>query len=312
MGVLAYELLAGRPPFAGPTAQAILAAHITEAPEPITTHRTTVPAPFADLVMRSLEKKAADRWQTAEELLAQLEALATPSGGITPTDTRPVKAPAARGGKKGLLIGGAAAAVVVAALGFFVLRPSSAPEIDPNVVAVAPFDVLDPDLEMWHEGLADILSRSLDGAGPLRTVPPSMVIKQWGGRADAASALDLGQNLGAGFVVYGLLMGAGEDSVRLTATVFDVEANATSAEFEVRDVEDRIDRLADSLTIRLVGDLTRRGDLGDWRPASVGSSSPAAVKAFLQGEQAGDRAGQLVRPRVQPPGGRGGLGNPNC
>ena len=285
MGVLAYELLAGRPPFAGPTAQAVLAAHITEAPEPITTHRSTVPAPFADLVMRSLEKKPADRWQSAEELLAQLEALATPSGGITPTDTRPVKAPAAPGGKKGLLIGGAAAAIVVAALGFLVLRPSSAPEIDPNVVAVAPFDVLDPELEMWHEGLADILSRSLDGAGPLRTVPPSMVIKQWRGRADAASALDLGQSLGAGFVVYGLLVGAGEDSVRLTATVFDVEANAASAEFEVRDVEDRIDRLADSLTIRLVGDLTRRGDLGDWRPASVGSSSPAGVKAFLQGEQ---------------------------
>jgi serine/threonine-protein kinase len=285
LGVMAYELLAGRPPFAGPTAQAVLAAHITEAPEPITTHRTTVPAPFAELVMRSLEKKAADRWQTAEELLAQLEALATPSGGITPTDTRPVKAPAMPDGKRGMLFGGAAAAIVVAALGFFVLRPSSAPEIDPNVVAVAPFDVLDPELEMWHEGLADILSRSLDGAGPLRTVPPSMVIKQWGGRADAASALDLGRSLGAGFVVYGLLVGAGEDSVRLTATVFDVEANAASAEFEVRDVEDRIDRLADSLTIRLVSDLTRRGDLGDWRPASVGSSSPAAVKAFLQGER---------------------------
>ncbi len=285
MGVLAYELLAGRPPFAGPTAQAVLAAHITEAPEPVTTHRTTVPAPFAELVMRSLEKKAADRWQSAEELLTQLEALATPSGGITPTDTRPVKAPAALGGKRGMLIGGVAAALVVAVLGFFVLRPSSAPEIDANVVAVAPFDVLDPELEMWGEGLADILSRSLDGAGPLRTVPPSMVIKQWGGRADAASALDLGRGLGAGFVVYGLLVGAGQDSVRLTATVFDVDANSASAEFEVRDVEDRIDRLADSLTIRLVGDLTRRGDLGDWHPASVGSSSPPAVKAFLQGEQ---------------------------
>lgn len=285
MGVLAYELLAGQPPFAGPTAQAVLAAHLTEVPEPITTHRTTVPVPFADLVMKCLEKKAADRWQSAEDVLAQLEALATPSGGITPTDTRPLLVPALRAGRKGLLVGGAAAAIVVAALGFFVLRPSSAPEIDPNVVAVAPFDVLDPELEMWGEGLADILSRSLDGAGPLRTVPPSMVIKHWRGRADAASALDLGRSLGAGFVVYGLLVGAGQDSVRLTATVFDVEANSASAEFEVRDVEDRVDRLADSLTIRLVGDLTRRGDLEDWRPASVGSSSPAAVKVFLQGER---------------------------
>ena len=42
--------------------------------------------------MRCLEKRAADRWQTAEELLSQLEPLATPSGGMTPTQTRPVSA----------------------------------------------------------------------------------------------------------------------------------------------------------------------------------------------------------------------------
>jgi Tol biopolymer transport system component len=42
--------------------------------------------------MRCLEKRPADRWQTAEELLAQLESLATPSGGTTPTATRPAEA----------------------------------------------------------------------------------------------------------------------------------------------------------------------------------------------------------------------------
>ena len=42
--------------------------------------------------MRCLEKRPADRWQSADELLAQLEPLATPSGGTTPTTTRPVEA----------------------------------------------------------------------------------------------------------------------------------------------------------------------------------------------------------------------------
>jgi len=42
--------------------------------------------------MKCLEKKAADRWQSAEELLPQLEALATPSGGTTPIGTVPVAA----------------------------------------------------------------------------------------------------------------------------------------------------------------------------------------------------------------------------
>jgi HrpA-like RNA helicase len=35
--------------------------------------------------------RPADRWQTAEELLPQLEALATPSGGITPAGTAPIE-----------------------------------------------------------------------------------------------------------------------------------------------------------------------------------------------------------------------------
>ena len=39
--------------------------------------------------MKCLEKKPADRWQSAEELIPQLEAVLTPSGGITPTETRP-------------------------------------------------------------------------------------------------------------------------------------------------------------------------------------------------------------------------------
>ena len=85
VGAVGYEMLAGRPPFTGTTPQMILAAHVTEAVEPVTKHRKNVPHALNDLILRCLEKKPADRWQSAEELLPQLEALATPSGGITPT-----------------------------------------------------------------------------------------------------------------------------------------------------------------------------------------------------------------------------------
>src|SRR5256885_8834444 len=84
VGALGYEMLTGRPPFTGATPQHVLAAQVTEAPEPVTKRRATVPAALAALVVRCLEKSPAGRWQTAAELLPQLEALAPPSGGPTP------------------------------------------------------------------------------------------------------------------------------------------------------------------------------------------------------------------------------------
>src|SRR5947207_1779134 len=93
VGALGYEMLTGRPPFTGATPQHVLAAQVTEAPEPVTKRRATVPAALAALVMRCLEKSPADRWQTAAELLQQLEATATPSGGLTPTGAVSVQRP---------------------------------------------------------------------------------------------------------------------------------------------------------------------------------------------------------------------------
>ncbi|HWP39148.1 MAG TPA: protein kinase [Gemmatimonadales bacterium] len=89
LGALAYEMLTGRPPFTGANPQAVLAAHVTEAAEPVTRHRATVPAALNDVVMRCLAKKAADRWQKADEVRAHFEAVLTPTGGITPAGTQP-------------------------------------------------------------------------------------------------------------------------------------------------------------------------------------------------------------------------------
>jgi len=120
VGILGYELLTGKPPFHGKTAQAVLSAHVLEKPPLVTDARPSVSPRLADLIARCLEKNPADRWQTAEELLAQLEGLGTPSGGVTPTDTRPVKATTARApaGMFRRAWIGSAAAVIVLATGF--------------------------------------------------------------------------------------------------------------------------------------------------------------------------------------------------
>src|SRR5882762_9510991 len=88
LGVLAYELLTGHPPFAGRTPQHLLAAHVTEAPEAITRRRASLPPALAALVMRCLEKRPADRPQSASAVVLALDDITTPSGGMTPTGTQ--------------------------------------------------------------------------------------------------------------------------------------------------------------------------------------------------------------------------------
>jgi serine/threonine-protein kinase len=88
LGVVAYELLAGRTPFTATTAQQMLAAHVTERPEPLSRHRPGVAPALEQALMRCIEKRPADRFQTADDLVAVLEPLATPSGGTAPTEAR--------------------------------------------------------------------------------------------------------------------------------------------------------------------------------------------------------------------------------
>jgi serine/threonine-protein kinase len=78
LGAVGYEMLAGRPPFVGKSRQAVLAAQVTQAPDPLGKLRSSVPSVLASLLMRCLEKRASDRWQSAKEMLHQLDALAKP------------------------------------------------------------------------------------------------------------------------------------------------------------------------------------------------------------------------------------------
>jgi tetratricopeptide (TPR) repeat protein len=111
LGILGYELLTGQPPFTGTTPQQILGAQVTATPKTVTEMRPAVPEAVSAVLMRCLEKRPADRWQTADEVRAQFEALQTSSGGMTPTGMTPV-APA---GRPGWLMPAVAAVVVVAA-----------------------------------------------------------------------------------------------------------------------------------------------------------------------------------------------------
>jgi len=75
LGVVTYEMLAGRPPFTGPTAQAIFQQVLSDEVPSLVPRRRTVPRHIDAAVTRALEKVPADRWQTAAEFA---EALTNP------------------------------------------------------------------------------------------------------------------------------------------------------------------------------------------------------------------------------------------
>jgi serine/threonine protein kinase/WD40 repeat protein len=79
VGVLGYELLTGRLPFQAEQLDALLHAHLLEPPTPISTHRSDVPPALVEWVMRCLEKRPDDRWQSAQELVRRLDALSMTS-----------------------------------------------------------------------------------------------------------------------------------------------------------------------------------------------------------------------------------------
>ena len=175
----------------------------------------------------------------------------------------------------GLLVLGAIAAI----------RHTDRRSLDENLIAIAPFDVFHPDLGLWREGLVDILSRDLDGAGTLLAVSPRVAIRRWNGRAEPAEAKTLGRRTGAGLVVFGQLVESGPDSLRLTATLLDVEGNQPLAEVDLRDAAAHMDRLADSTAVALLRALGRHRPIGAIRQAAFGGTSFPALKEFLRGEQ---------------------------
>ncbi|MFI6504974.1 serine/threonine-protein kinase [Nonomuraea typhae] len=159
LGVVAYECLAGRPPFQGDTQVAIALQHLHEAPPPL---GADVPAPVRELVMALLSKDPERRPGSARELAdrayvlrdslahlqerADLSMLTDPAGfqvrrpyqqaedttddlGGGPLATR--QQPAARRGRRTVVLFAAAASVAAVGLGgFFVVRAQEVPPPD--------------------------------------------------------------------------------------------------------------------------------------------------------------------------------------
>jgi len=170
-GVMAYELIAGRHPFADKaSSQALMTAHVMEMPTPLADKRPGLPPPLAALVMQALAKQAVARPQSAADLVQALDAITSPGGGLRSASHAKAAAAAGAGAvaeavatpKRRLPIGLAVIGIVVIALGALGVavwkRGPVAGEAasGPKRVAVLPFDNLGDSTDAYFaDGVAN-------------------------------------------------------------------------------------------------------------------------------------------------------------
>jgi eukaryotic-like serine/threonine-protein kinase len=191
IGVVAYEMLAGHPPFTGDSPEQILTAKLIEEPTPIARRRSIPPA-LANFVMRCLEKLPADRWQTADEALTQLDAITSDGAGAPPTASPRRVWP---------WVGAAAAIAVVAAVAYRNGGRGPPPDVTYSV-AVPTFSHIGPDpgMEWVAHGITVDLIGKLSRHPQLRVIGRSSADNE---RHRGSSLPEIAKSLGVNGVLDG-------------------------------------------------------------------------------------------------------------
>jgi tRNA A-37 threonylcarbamoyl transferase component Bud32/tetratricopeptide (TPR) repeat protein len=293
VGVMAYEMLTGATPFAGLNPQQTLAAHVTRPPVPVGQQREGLSPALEAAVMRCLAKRPADRFQTADELVAALEPLAGPSGGITPTQTQPIAA-VARQRRAIPWKYAAAGAAVIAVAGLAVWQPwarATVRPLDARLVAVMPFRTAgaDPSVQYLRQGMVDLLQAKLTGEGGPRAADARSVlaaVRDAGGTdthdlpEDAAA--EVARKLGAGRLLQGSIVGSAEQLV-MTASLAAVPGGQTLAQTSVSGPKDSLFALIDRLTARL---LALGAGASSAQLSALTTTNLDALRAYLDGVSA--------------------------
>ena len=195
-GVVLYEMIAGRPPFQGKDCNELISAILTEDPAPL----SDVPEQTQRLIGRALRKKKEDRYQTIEDLLADLKSLKEDDTGTSIINK-------IKRHKTGTALGLVTLVVLIAGAGYlgytyvFSHRATS--------IAVMPFanDKGDPTLEYLSDGLAGDLIESLYNVPGLEVKALSTVARYKG----APDARSIGSQLNVQEVLFSHLVTTGED-----------------------------------------------------------------------------------------------------
>jgi class 3 adenylate cyclase/tetratricopeptide (TPR) repeat protein len=158
-------------------------------------------------------------------------------------------------------------------------------------IAVLPFSVHGQHLDVWREGMVDLLSTGLDGAGGLRAIDSRTVLARWKQEVGADTEVDLSRAIlvarrtGARYALVGSAVAVGPE-VRLVADVYEIRSGRSMGQVQVEGAADSVLALVDRLAVQALGVVLRKGpgELPAIDLAAVTTASLPALKAYLEGE----------------------------
>jgi serine/threonine-protein kinase len=277
LGCVLYEMLAGKPPFTGPTMESVVRQHLTLEPTPLSALRPAVPSWVASAVARSLAKAPADRFnpvaQFSDALRAPASTAATPATAAT----------AAPPNRRSLVLGGVVATLaIVAAVWVVNARKQGGAKIDS--LAVLPLQNLSGDSTQgfFVDGVHDALIGELAKISGLRVASRTSAMSY---RANPKPTPIIAKELGVAAVVEGSVFRSG-DSVRIQVQLIatDPERHIWAESYQ-RDVRNLVGVMGDvARTIAQAVKVTltpqEMGGLSSGRTVN-----PVAQDHFLRGRQ---------------------------
>ena len=308
LACVVYEMLAGQPPFTGPTAMAILARHSLDSIPSLRIVRGTVPDAVEDAIARAMAKVPADRFHSARDFIAALtddEGAARRRRAAAATNAAAaLPSPAARARRRRWSIGAAAGVAALAVLAWLAwphLQGSAAPaglagDYAKKNIAVMYFDDRSPGRSLGYlaDGLTEALIDELSG------VPQLKVTSRNGSAAfkgkDAIPTDSIARALKVGTVVSGTVEPADQGRVRVTVRLVDAlsgsQIDKTVIEQPMRNALDLQDSVAHTVSLFL---RRRLGQEVQELVSRVGTRSDAAWEALEHARQTESEVDALVR-----------------
>lgn len=283
LGCVLYEMLAGAPPFTGETASDVVAAVLKTEPAPLAHVARSTPVELQRIVLKCLEKGRGERYQSAEELLADLRRLQKrleAGGAGAPSAGRRFAARVA------ILI---ALTLFAGSVGLYFYRARSAPPVgDKKSIAVLPLRPIGAAHrdEIYEVGIADSLINRLSSTGGLVVRPLSATRKYADVEQDPLAA---GREQQADYVLASNYQLAG-GKIRITAQLLEVASGRAEESYKTEKDAGDVFAMQDAVADELGKLLLARFSTAASRPAlRRGTTNEEAYRLYLQGMNFFDR-----------------------